>query len=129
MFHFFSFCPPVAPVVPIFCKVTFAYEFILGFVSKTRRNHGSRTPENPIPGQGSGKTGQDEEAAGSLGHWPKEGCPGGPQGNVCRLQGKEHKWLHTKLRRLGVWNWIADDLDSKLSKFGQRFNDELDFSD
>ena len=29
--------------------------------------------------------------------------------------------VFSKLKRLGVWNWIVDDSDFKLSEFGSRF--------
>merc|ERR1712126_168872 len=50
-------------------------------------HHGSRTPEDPVSGQGPREAGQAEEAAGALGLGPEEGRQRRPQNRLLSLQG------------------------------------------
>ena len=67
-----------------------AINFVYIFSQKSRNSgDGSWSPENPIPGQGSGKASQDEEATGTFGDRPEKGCPSRTQGCVRRMQGRQ----------------------------------------
>ena len=53
------------------------------------KGHGSRTPEDPVSGQGPGEAGQAEEAARTLGLGPEEGRQRRPQNRLLSLQGRK----------------------------------------
>jgi len=70
-----------------------------------RERHGTRTPKDPVAGEGLRETGQTQEAAGTQCQRPEKGGPKGTRSCVCRLQGEPSHHSRSKFIDLFYSPW------------------------